>query len=259
MSDSVSKLRKLIHTVCSVGILLAGGAVAADPLDLSNPTPRWVEVRFEVSPEDAPGRLDEVWSPVRRAYLAPDPAQQTVQIRIPAGEVEAQLLSTGTEPVFGTFSDFLWTLDAESGHVLEAGLSGRVRQTLGLGIFRASGEVEIRVEMTTRRAAGFRPPHRILGQQTHPFCVVSEGGNGCTLVEPIRFDPKRGYVNAVGSLRAITPVATVRTFSPLGEVLFSEFAPNPTDSVASGRSSHDAVCSGPTRGSCRPDLRGESS
>jgi hypothetical protein len=239
-------------------MLGSGGRVEAEPVDLADTTARWVEVRFEVSPQESPGRLDELWSATRRAYLEPDP-EHTIRIRVPAAEVEAQLRSTGMDPVAGTFSDFIWTFDALSGHVLRAELSGRVRETFGLGIFRSSGEVEIRVEMTTHAAAGFRPVHKILGQSTHPLCGDAGPEDDCTLVEPMRFDPVRGYVNAVGSLRAITPFARIRTFSPLGEAVFSEMDSNSAESVISGRSSHDAVCSGPINGSCRPDLRGESS
>jgi hypothetical protein len=239
--------------------LLSVTVGTAAPLDLSDPTPRWIEVRFEISPHDAPGRLDNVWGAARRAYFEPDPGTQGVRIRIPGAELESQLRSTGTNPIRGTFSEFVWTLDAETGHVLRAELTGRVREDFRLGIFKSSTAVEIRVEMTTQSPAGYRPANLILGQKTHAFCLGDGEGNDCTLVQPMRFDPRRGYVNAVGSLRAETALARIQTFSPLGEVVFTESDSDPQESMASGRSSHNAVCSAPINGSCRPDLRGESS
>ena len=48
---------------------LAPGSAPAEPMDLSNPTPRWVEVRLERSPRDAPGALDTVYGPTLPAWL----------------------------------------------------------------------------------------------------------------------------------------------------------------------------------------------
>jgi len=258
MNGIQSRGWKILGLGCLAWLLWVSVGGAA-PLDLSDPTPRWVEVRFEISPHDAPGRLDEVWGAARRAYLEADPAAQRVRIRIPGAELESQLRSTGTDPIRGTFSEFIWTLDAETGHVLKAELTGRVRENFRLGIFKSSTVVDIRVEMTTHSPAGYRPANLILGQMTHPFCLGAADGKDCTPVEPMPFDRGRGYVNAVGSLRAVTALARIRTFSPLGEVVFSESDSDPEESMASGRSSHDAVCSAPISGSCRPDLRGESS
>lgn len=247
-----------------LGVALASllvTAARAEPLDLSDPTPRWIEVRFEISPEDAPGRLDHAWSPARRAFLEPIVGQRAIRIRIPREELERQLRSNGTDPVDGSFSEFVWTLDPATGHVLAAELSGRVREVFSLGFLRSAAEIEIRVEMTTRAVAGYRPVHQILGQPLHAFCAGPEQARDCTLVQPSLYDPHRGYVNAVGSLRAVSALAHIQTFSPLGEVVFSESADNEKhgESRVSGASPHDAVCSGPFGGSCRPDLRGESS
>ncbi len=245
-----------------VCVVLWAGAGLASPLDLANPTPRWVEVRFEVSPKDSPGRLDQHWGPARRAYLEPAGEAQHVRIRIPAPELERQLRSAGTEPVDGSFSDFVWTLDPGSGHVVTASTSGRIREPFAVGFLRATAEVAIRVEMTTRRPAGFRPGDRILGQPTHTFCSGRDPVGDCTLVPPRRFDPGRGYVNAVGSLRAESNLAKIRAFSPLGEVLFREIelsADKSEEAMVSGTPPRDAVCSGPFSGSCGPEVRGESS
>ena len=53
-------------------------------------------------------------------------------------------------------------------------------------------------------------------------------------VEPVRFDPARGYVNAVGRVRAAHTLAEITAFSPLGEVEFRERAEGGTESALSG-------------------------
>ena len=88
-------------------------------VDLMDAQPRWIEVRFEISPEDEPGSLDRLWSEPRRAHVAPHGDSGRVAIRIPASELEAHLRSTGTDVIRGTFSDFVWTLDPRTGVVAE--------------------------------------------------------------------------------------------------------------------------------------------
>ena len=238
-------------------MVLAQGVIAA-PLDLLDPTPRQIEVRFEVSPKEEPGRLNGAWSSPRSAFIESGPDEATIRIHIPTREIEAHLIATGTEPVPGSFSDFVWTLDARTGHVLTADLTGRVRQRFSLGPIRTSATVEIRVQMTTRDIGGFRPVNGLLGLQTNAFCLPSTQSSQCVAVDPIRFDPQSGYVNAVGSLVAVAPIAEIRTFSPLGEVRFSERHPQGAETVASGTSGPDAVCSGEFNGPCWADLGGES-
>jgi len=253
----------------AIGFLLCAafgivpGAVAA-PLDLDLPDARWIEVRFEVSPADEPGRLDARWSPPRRARLERTDSPDEVRIRVPAEEIEAQLRSTGTDVVPGSFSDFVWTLERATGHVVAAELSGRVRERLALGLFRTALTVDIRVAMTTRERAGFRSARGALGIETHDYCSPDRPVAGCVLVEAQPLDPTRGYVNAVGRLEAATPMVAIETFSPLGEVRFSEGS---TDGegrtaapavVSSPPPADDAVCSRELDRSCGADRGGES-
>lgn len=278
---------------------LVAGAAEAEPIDLRDVRARWIEVRFEVSPSDQPGTLDRSWSRPRRAYLEPvvlepaatpdrgildgaglERAATLVQIRIPAAEIEAHLRSTGTDTVPGSFSEFVWILDPESGHVRRADLSGRVREEIRLGPFRSSAQIEISVEMNTERDGGFEPGHGILGIPTHRFCTPAASSTGpsaggpavtrnpgervgsaqedCVGVPPVPFDPERGYVNAVGSVLARTAITQVRAFSPLGEVEFLEQSVRGTESVVSGTSEPEALCSGPFIGPCAAGLGGES-
>jgi hypothetical protein len=239
-------------------LFCANGALAA-PLDLRDPTPRWIEICFEVSPADAPGQLDAVWSGGRRAYLDQPPGQTTIRIRVPAEEIEAQLRANGSETIPGSFSDFVWHIDPRTGHVLQAAFSGRIRERISLGFFRASTLVDIRVEMTTIDPAGFRKPKGLFGLKTHFYCTPSAGHPECIAVESARFNLENGYVNAIGSVHATTTIARIRAFSPLGEVQFSERGSWRVKNVVSSTSLADGmVCSMDNDGPCLADLGGES-
>ncbi|MBW2423117.1 MAG: hypothetical protein JRG86_02660 [Deltaproteobacteria bacterium] len=237
-------------------VALPTGGVQAEPLDLADTTPRWIEVRFEVSPEDAPGRLDGEWSAARPAFLEPTTEPGQIRIRVPADEIEAHLLATGTQAVPGTFSEFVWQIEATTGHVVHAELSGRVRQPISLGLVRSTAEVAIRAEMTTRQMGGFRPRTRLFGQSTHGFCESRQDAQDCTLVPSRPLDPQSGYVNAVGSVTARIPLASRRVFSPLGEARFSERTASRAETAGFGPSSQNAVCSGSLAGACGSDLGG---
>ncbi len=245
----------------AVGVALAlslSGWASASPLDLGNPTPRWIEVRFEVSPADEPGSTDRAWSPYRRAWLSPAAGDSALEIRVPPEEVEDQLRSTGTDPVEGSFSAFVWRLDRHTGHVLDAGLTGRVREQVQLGPFRRTTEVAIDVAMTTFARAGYVSSSGALGIETHAYCQPSTRRARCTEVPAVPFDRARGYVNAVGMVRASAGLIEVRAFSPLGEVEFRERSTVPGESVVSGAPMGDGVCSAASRGLCPADLGEES-
>lgn len=269
----------LVATVAATGVMGATGATASEPFDLNDPTPRWVEVRFEVSPANRPGQLDAEWSGKRPAFVDPEAGPGIVQIRIPADEMEAHLQSTGTDAISGTFSEFVWTFDRETGHVLAAEMRGRVREHVRLGFLKTSATIDIEVDMTTQQVAGFASESGMLGIETQRFCApgpVREGAKikrsrlieGCVGVEATPLDPERGYVNAVGTVRAVSAILEIEAFSPLGEVRFSErpAAPNQVvpasysrPAVVSGVSGPDAVCSSEFRGRClAEDLGGES-
>lgn len=214
------------RALAPVALLLAMPAAGqAGPLELANASPRPIEVRFEVSPADQPGRLDAVWSEPRSARVEPSGDGAHLQIRIPASVMEQHLRSTGTAVIPGSFSDFVWLLDRRTGEVLASRLEGRIHERLAVGPFATRVAVGIAVDMSTDRRGGFRTQRAPFGIETHAFCAPEgETAEGCVAVESRRFDPRDGYVNAVGVIRAATPVAEVRAFSPLGEVRFSERA-----------------------------------
>lgn len=211
----------VLGLLAPLGLTLAPAASApAEPMRLSDPRPRWVGVRFEASPEDAPGVLDACYGEAIPAWLEPDAAPGRVRITIPAPSVESRLLAKhGARP--GSVGDFTWLFDARSGDVLSASLSGVLVRRLGVGFLRFDKEVAIHTELSTLVAAGFRDPEDLFGEHVIAYCDPS-AEDGCTVVPTAPYDPGTGYVNAVGFLDARAMGVTTRSFSDLGEARFEE-------------------------------------
>lgn len=207
-------------------VLLAALLVAAEsrgePLDLEDPRPRWVEVRFEISPPSRPGALDAVYTDELPAWFRPSLRPGWALVAVPAAVVEEKLLA-GQEPKPGTFSDFVWVFDTRTGHVIDARLHGIVTRHLDWGLFSSSVEAEIDTELSTERRLGFRAARRLLGQRLHAPCTPGEAS--CTPVAPVALQRDSGYVNAVGEIRARSKGLVTRSFSTLGEARFSERSP----------------------------------
>ena len=250
--------RNAIRLMCIALGLFGGVGASAEPLDLNDPTPRWIEVRFEISPAEEPGSLDRHWSEPRRARVERGSSADVLRIEIPAVVVEAQLQSTGAITIPGSFTTFSWVLEPATGHVLEAAMRGEVREELSLGPFRTYAQVEIAIEMNTERAVGYVPGQGILGVPTNRLCRPERDEGQCVPVAPVRFDPARGYVNAVGMVRAASSMAEIRAFSPLGEVEFSERPDSIPNTVVSGPSQAEALCSHMFDRPCSANLGGES-
>ena len=107
---------------------LAPGSAPAEPMDLSNRTPRWVEVRFERSPRDAPGALDAIYGPTLPAWLQPAARPDWVVLAVPAEAVARHVLID--ERVVGDrVSEFVWVFDRATGEVVSAGFSGVTSMT----------------------------------------------------------------------------------------------------------------------------------
>jgi hypothetical protein len=202
-------------------LALAGsGSTAARPLDLVDPRPRWVQVQFEISPADKPDQFDTVYTRKILAWLEPDPGGGQVRVTIPRRAVERDLFAP-QNPVTGSFSDFVWVFDRYTGGVLRAELVGRIVKRLDWGFFETEVEADIRVAMGTDGPGGFEKPRQWFGQQLFGYCAERQRAD-CTIVEPRGYDADTGYVNAVGDLAVRFKGITVRTFSPLGEAVFSE-------------------------------------
>jgi len=192
----------------------------AEPMNLRDPEPRWVQVCFERSPPDRPGQTDTVYSPPFAAWFEPGERPDDVRVTVDGRTVEQHLLPDH-EPQPGSFSDFVWIFDAETGHVRSARVSGTVHRRIRLGPASWKVSARIHVEMNTSRDAGFKRPASLMGQRVHRFCVAADSGP-CNLVPAHTYDPLTGYVNAVGTIGAHSGPIRFESFSPLGEAIFSE-------------------------------------
>ncbi len=201
-------------------VTAAAGTAVAEPLDLFDPSPRAIAVSFEISPRDQPASVQSVYSPGYRAFVEPGRRASEMRVVIPAKTVEAVLLGD-QDPIPESFSDFVWTFDVETGHVVSAHLRGLVTPELDWGFMKTRARAEILIEMGTTGRGGFKDPRRVLGNLVFGYCT-SAGDPGCQLVEPTPYDPLTGYVNAVGQVWVRSSVVDVWNFSPLGEAIFSE-------------------------------------
>ena len=88
-------------------------------------------------------------------------------------------------------------------------------------------EAAIAAEMRTSVSAGFRKPQKRFGQMVFAYC--EDASLGCHRIQPVPLDPRSGYVNAVGSVRAVALGGIETTsFSPMGEAIFREIATTTT-------------------------------
>lgn len=212
----------LARTALAIAVAIAtygANARASEPMDLGDPRPRPVAVRFETSPSDQPGRLASLYTDAVPAWLEPGDLPGQVRVTITGEAVETRWFQH-QRLLPGSFSDYVWIFDAASGEVISAHLRGTLVRSFDFGMFHSDIETEIEAEMTTRTRAGFEPGRLRLGQLVFPFCL--RDGGDCTIVAPVRYDRRTGYVNAVGALVGRAMGAAARSFSPLGEAIFSE-------------------------------------
>jgi len=205
-----------------LGCLILGTlstASSGEPMRLDDPTPRSVFIQFENSPRDRPDLLDGRYTEPFAAWLEPDDqGRVTVRLR---GAVLEESLFRENDPVAGSFSDFLWVFDEQSGDVLSAEFSGVFSYEIDWGFWSSRVKARVQARMATTRPGGFRPAKRILDRLLIGYCEDVDRG-GCQAVEPQAYDASRGYVNAVGYLAIDSSFKSFDTFSALGEARFSE-------------------------------------
>src|SRR5262249_6960612 len=124
------------------------------------------------------------------------------------------------DPLPGTFSDYVWTFDVTTGDVIAATLHGKLTRPVPLGVV-THVETDVDLRVGTLRSAGFLPPRTRLGQVLFNACEPSTPER--TTIAPKPLNPRTGYVNAVGTIRAraLGAIEAV-TFAPVGEAIFSE-------------------------------------
>lgn len=194
-------------------------AASSTPMRLDDPTPRWVAVEFEISPTERPGQLGTVYTQKLPGWLEPDVHPGRMRLTTPAWAIERGLMAA-ERPVPGSFSDFVWIFEAQSGRVVEARLSGTVVREIEVGFFSQEVEARIEVQMSSDEFAGYGDTISVLGQRVVPYC---EGRtSSCHTVDAHPYDPGTGDVNAVGRISATAVGVQTVSFSPLGEARFSE-------------------------------------
>jgi hypothetical protein len=217
---------RLIIGAASGLLVQAAAAIpdaAAEPLDLRDRQPRRVIVEFEISPREKPAQTNRRYTGALLARIEPGERDGEIRVVIPGDVVEKSLVADES-PIPGTFSDFVWVFDSETGHVRSATFQGHVERQLDWGFMTSRAHAEIQVDMGTERIAGFRQPRNLLGQLFFSHCADLSSPR-CTVVEARPLDPATGYVNAVGGLRVRSSVMDLNGFSPLGEAIFSELDP----------------------------------
>jgi hypothetical protein len=211
-----------VLAVASTWLLLICVSANAEPMRLTDPTPRWIAVQFEDSPSERPDLLDRVYTQPFAAWLEPDAAGHVV-VRID-GDVLERHLFRANDPLPGSFSDYVWLFDPEDGEVLSASFSGAFVHRLDWGFATSDIEARVHASMATLGSGGFRKARSLWGRALHPYCDDVENAH-CTGVPALRYDAARGYVNAVGSLTIDSPVTRFATYSAVGEARFSEVEP----------------------------------
>ena len=161
-----------------------------------------------------------MYTPKLLAYLEPAEVSGQIRVTIDRREVEGVLLAND-DPVPGSFSDFVWIFDAESGDVVSASLKGTLVKELDWGLFRSKARTRIDLAMASQRVGGVEKPRRWLGQQLFGYCD-DPSRESCEIVSGQSYDSASGYVYAVGALRVHFGELTLQTFSPLGEAVFAE-------------------------------------
>ena len=209
-------------------LLTLSSSATGEPMRIGDPAPRRVLVRFEVSPSERPDLLDRAYSVPFVASLEPAPVRGRVVVRI-SGDVLERSLFRDRRPLPGSFSDFVWVFDGDTGAVLSASFSGTLLYEIHLGFVTTEIEAQVNAKMSTSDQAGFRAPSRVWDRSVLRNCNEPRSPR-CTLVEPHSFDPARGYVNAVGRLEIESSFVGFSTFSALGEAIFTELG----DTMRSG-------------------------
>lgn len=205
--------------ICASAAAVASPTASADPLDLRDPRPRAITVRFENSPGDAPAQLATSYTVEIPARFDTDAATGHRVVRVAGADVERSYFHRQRlQP--GSFSDYVWTFDPETGDVVSASLSGVFIRRLELGPLHKEVDTHFEARLTTLRDAGFEEGRHVFGQLVFPLC--EEPAAGCTFVPRTRLDARTGYVNAVGSIGAHVLGVSARTFASIGEAIFSE-------------------------------------
>jgi len=181
-------------------------AIAAGPLDLSDPTPRSIDLSVDQDVSDL-ALVGGAYSLPFDASFTSDGAVATVSI--PGATVESLITDVFNglaAAVPGSFSDYVISIDVNTNAVLSAAATGQISSPIG--------NLAVTHRATSSEVSGFTITD-LLGAQVPIYCTA---GSDCTLVQGLPFDPETGTANAVGEVNA----TLVSVFTPFGDVRLTE-------------------------------------
>jgi hypothetical protein len=202
---------------------IAPAPAGAEPLNLADPTPRAIQVEFEVS--IPPSTVGQTFSlPFEGSYSA---SGNTGTVVVSAAEYESAIEDPGLDYfgalvtatlIGGSASDFVLDIDLSTGEATLQPLSYQVSIQEPV---QQNGSVSR--DLSTTAVAGFG---------THPsfpgfpfFCTT------CVLVPGAPYDPNTGKINTVGSDRLVAPDIDQLSFSRAGDLRLSESPAVPALSI----------------------------
>lgn len=209
-----------VHTMRDFGRLLASAALgllatsatpaAAQPLDLSDTTPRDVLVQIDEYVDDY-GAVGVAFGAPVTGQLTSDGVISTITLDGATVEALVDTLFAGVATaVPGSFSAYGIEIDVATGTVLSASVSGLVTVPI-------LGAIAIEQTASSNTLAGYTLTN-IFGFMLPVFCT---GGAGCVIAPGSAYDGMTGQLNAVG---VITSVFNI--FTPFGDLRISE-VPSP--------------------------------
>lgn len=207
--------RELVRSLLVVLLLLAPSSGQGAPLNLQDSSPRSVLVQFETSA--TVDLYDQQYSDAIPAFLFPN-GDGTIRVGVLAPDVEDHLTGgTGQGIIPGSFTNYVWTFDPTSNHVLTAIVSGQ----LVLGVVGEPTGVGIVQELTTfgREPIGYSP--EMVGRGILDLVCSPATDPDCIEVERVPYQPDTGYVRAFGAITFGEPFA-IQLLSSFGEAIFSE-------------------------------------
>lgn len=212
MRKSLSICRSSLLYLLALPLLLSlpAASAVAQPLVLSDPTPRTILVEFDEDATDL-GAVGSLYGPGIAASYGSDGVTATISVPGAALEALVDSVFAGTATsVPGSFSDYVMELDVATGEVLAADVSGDIQvPILGvLGLTQTANSTTL---------AGYEWVD-FFGLLVPQFCT---SGAACTIVAGLAYDPTTGVANAVGSIVTSSPLLPLM-FSPFGDVRLSE-------------------------------------
>lgn len=189
---------------------------AAEPLDVSDPTPRAIQIEFEIS--QSPTVIGQTWSaPFSATYSA---SGNTGTVVVSAAEYAAAIATKDLD-YFEVITDWSLIPGTATAFQLDIDLT-----TLQATAQTAGYEVSLDISppqngdvtrmLSTTGLAGFGVHSSFPGFPF--FCTAS-----CLIVPGAPYDPLTGRLNAVGRDVLDAPDVDLQSFSRAGDIRLSEF------------------------------------